>query len=93
MTIYTLELTSAPVSLTPSAELAWILAGALGYLEGKLLDLVLRPPRVLVLEIDVTLPSSRVFLLQAVNDNAACVLYMALSRGLKSEGDGVTRVT
>ena len=90
MTIYTLELTSAPVSLAPSAELALITAGALGYLEGKLLDLVLRPPRVLVLEIDVTLPSSRVFLLQAVNDNAACVFYMALSRGLQSEGDGVT---
>ena len=80
---YTQEFTSATISVTPAAKLARLRPGALGYLEVILLDFVLLLPRVLVLELDVTLPSPRVLLLQAVNDNATGVLYMALSRGLQ----------
>ena len=81
------EFTSTIVSLAPSAELTWLRPWVLCYLEGELLDLVLRLPPVLVLEVDVTLPSPRIFLLQAVNHNAAGVLYVALSRRLQGESD------
>ena len=81
--LLTSELTSAIVSLTAAAEFVRPGPGTLGYLECVLLDLILRLARVLILKVDVTLPGARVFLLEAVNDNAACVLHVTLHWGLQ----------
>ena len=55
------------------------LSGLLDHLECVFLNLILYLPCVLILKVNVTLPSPRVFLLEAVNDDATGVLYAALN--------------
>ena len=61
--------------------------GSLSYFECVLLNLLLRLPRIIILKVNVTLPFSCVFLLETINNNTACVLNVALNRGLKTKGE------
>ena len=54
-------------------------SGLLDHLECVFLNLILYLACVLILKVNVTLPGPRIFLLEAVNDNATGVLYAALN--------------
>ena len=55
------------------------LSGLFDHLECVLLNLILYLACLFILKVNVTLPFSCVFLLETINNDAACVLYVALN--------------